>query len=285
MKRFKQFTKTGILYSSIACMTLFVACQDKDLYVAPEQPSPDEYFDFATTATYNLEINYRLTNYAVSFELYTENPLAEVDGSYEKVTGITPVYKAATDLNGRLNTKIALPVIVDKLYLYSDYIGVNRCVEIPVSGTDIAYDAETLKSKAFTGASLRATHDYPENYLVLGNWDDKGEPDYLNGYFDLSANVASRLTHSMVKGLTQDKSFVDAHPGADIKITSPTAISCVLLYSKASKGQPLCYYTYPTDTPPASPADIKNPVIAYPGAQTSNFNGQMGHDLVTKQCF
>jgi LruC domain-containing protein len=56
----------------------------------------------------------------------------------------------------------------------------------------------------------------------------------------------------------------------------------VLLYSKASKGQPLCYYTYPSDTPPASPADIINPVLAYPGAQTSNFNGQMGHDLVLK---
>lgn len=290
MKRFKQTYKTG-LYLGIACVMVLASCTEKDIY-NPENgkdAAKEDFFDFSTSNIYKLDVNYGLKNYPVLFEIYEENPLVQANGAYTKATDIQPVYRAATNSSGVYTGEISLPSYVKTAYLYCAYLGTVRCAELAIDGTSISFNQQAYMAEMQTksgGIVTRGTtadgYVYPEGYMTLGNWTKKGKPSYLSNGDQVSSNFLSRLTHAVVKSETKDKSFVDAHPSPDIEVTQATKLSCVIIDSKADHEITVGYYTYPTGNAPATPADIKNPIIAFPAVAASIGNADFGDEVVLK---
>lgn len=71
------------LFLVVCCGVLATACV-KDPQKGEDTPdggeSASKYFSYATTREYTVAIDYGFSDYQVLFEIYGENPLAEVDG-------------------------------------------------------------------------------------------------------------------------------------------------------------------------------------------------------------
>lgn len=99
----------------------------------------DGYFDFSTEQTVDLSIDYGFDNYSVNFKVYTENPYNE-DGTSKK--DLKPVYGAFTDNGSQFSGTIKLPTYVTTIYVCSDYVGVPKCLILPVENNAATYEYE-----------------------------------------------------------------------------------------------------------------------------------------------
>ncbi len=292
-KRFKQTTKISLLYIGVAFMMMLASCVEKDIYDEDnnneEELSKDDFFDFSTSNLYTLDVNYGLKDYPVLFELYTSNPMVETNGSYTKSEAIRPVYRAATDKTGKFNGEISLPSYAKTVYLYCYYLGTIRCAELTVDGNKISFDQAAYKAQLATrsGALTRAAtsqgYTIPDGYLTLGKWEDKkGHADYVYPGEILPGDFYARLTGSVQKKLNKDASFVASHPSPDIDITAPSPLTVTMISSKNEHEITVGYFTYPTGQVPATPADIKNPIILFPAVAASTGNADAGDQAVMK---
>lgn len=253
------------------------SCQDKDLYekpTVPEKPSKEDYFDFSINKDVQLNIDYGFSNYHVVFEVYPENPLTEDSYGNAIKTTEEPLLRAYTDKDGKYNNGITLPSYLENVYLYSDYIGTISPVKLSVSSDGTISYNQKAHIAAMTAGNTRGVtgnnRSYPEGYLVLGDWDAKGRPNYLKeSRYDVPANFVNAIKNYFEN--TGGKEFPVAYPhlfgpdaDMDIHVIKDTEVNLVMLHSGAAYHNTVGYYTYPTNNPPASREDVKNPVIAFP---------------------
>lgn len=264
-----------------ACLVVLLTgylsgCSDKDLYVEPEVPSAGDYFDFSTSNDVKVELDYGLNDYQIIFEIFGEDPLVKDENGAISLTDKEPLYRSITGKNGKFSHEITIPASVKDVYLYSDYLGVVPCAKVPVVDNKIAFSQKDyLVAKS---GSTRAVTDggrlYPDGYKVLGDWAENGMPAYLAGRMnDIPANFLYSIRKIFSEANGQE--FPDAHPefftnpkNIDINVIKPTAIKLAYLGSTAYFNNVVGYYTYPTNNPPQSRADIKSPVIAFPRITT-----------------
>ncbi|NDV80671.1 LruC domain-containing protein [Bacteroides sp. 51] len=257
------------------------SCQDKDLYdkpTDPEKPSKEDYFDFSINSDVQLNIDYGFSNYHVVFEVYPENPLTEDQYGNAIKTTEEPLLRAYTDNNGKYDNGITIPAYLENVYLYSDYIGTISPVKLSVSSDGVISYNQKAYIAGMSSAGTRGTtgnnRSYPDGYLVLGDWDAKGRPDYLKeSRYDVPANFVNAIKKYFDNAGDDPygSGFPGLHPhlfGAnadmDIHVIKDTEVNLVMLHSGAAYHNTVGYYTYPTNTPPTSRDDIKNPVIAFP---------------------
>ena len=264
-----RLTKAFFMLAIAGCI---YGCTEKDLYVEPELPPADEYFDFSTSNDVTVSIDYGLSNYQIIFEIYDEDPLIIDQDGIVTLINKEPVYRSITDEAGKFNHEITIPSAVKDVYLYSDYIGVVPCVKVPVVNDEITFNqkeylaAKSNSTRALTGEGRL----YPDGYKVLGDWSQNGMPSYLAGRMnDIPANFLYAIRK--IFSDTNGQEFPNAHPdffsnpkNMDIHVTKATAINLAFLSSGAGYNNVVGYYTYPTNNPPQTTEDIKNPVIAFP---------------------
>lgn len=264
----------GILISTASCLET-----DRDLYV---KLTKDQYFDFNLNQEVALHIDYafQAKDYVVLFDIYNENPLEEkADGTIGKKE-IASLYRAATDGTGKFSGSFQLLADLSEVWLYSDYPGTGSPVKLEIKDGKISfqqdeYIASILKKGGNTRAVTPKKHTYPDGWLVLGDWDEYGTPDYLLP--ELATPPPSTLysikniySSTPVGGQYITERFPEFFDGtmtSDVKIIKPTKVNMAFVNSTASWNNAVGYFTYPTHQPPTSVKDIQK-ILAFPNAST-----------------
>lgn len=269
--------RNKFLIASICALSLSAAGCIKETGQNPDQTlTGSDYFDFNSAKSISLSVDYCFPNkdYTVLFEVYAQNPTVENTNNELVKLDIEPIYRAATDGAGRMNTKIQVPAHLSKVWLYSEYPGTLSPIEIEIKADQItfnqnAYMAQVRKNN--TRGTTPNAHTYPEGWLALGDWDQYGTPDNLDAQRTMpSANTLYNINEVFLKYTpeklkTRYPQFFAPSYSSDLKVIKPTKIYLSFINSSAAWKNTVGYYTYPTGQTPESVADIKR-IIAFPNA-------------------
>lgn len=194
MKRIKKNSLVTGLYA-LMLMGIVTGC-DKDVYNPGNDddgklPPKEDYFDFALTGDVQLNVNYDAPGYRAVIEVYDQNPMADYKTKKE---GISPIFVAYTDINGKYEGKMNIPTAVKEAYLYTSLFGLPTCVKLEASVSGYTYDAtkSTPGTRATNGVinddkvPFKLTHglsgtDRYDNVYSLTTWNSNGVP-ILSGY-------------------------------------------------------------------------------------------------------
>ena len=194
MKRIKKNSLVTGLYA-LMLMGIVTGC-DKDVYNPGNDddgklPPKEDYFDFALTGDVQLNVNYDAPGYRAVIEVYDQNPMADYKTKKE---GISPIFVAYTDINGKYEGKMNIPTAVKEAYLYTGLFGLPTCVKLGASASGYTYDAtkSTPGTRATNGVinddkvPFKLTHglsgtDRYDNVYSLTTWNSNGVP-ILSGY-------------------------------------------------------------------------------------------------------
>ena len=272
----------------LACLLLMLgSCtKDHDLFQKPQDNLKKDFFDFSLTQTISVEIDYGFEDYGILFEIYDQNPFEESENTLVKKE-IEPLYRAATDKKGTYSGKITIPSYLTEVWLASDYIGAISPVKLEIKGGGITYDQQQSISAFYSSTRALSSngHTYPDDYLILGDWNNVGKPDYL---LNEQATPPSSILYDISKTYTKNGNYqiTNNHPeyftgnmSSDIVITKPTKINLVFLSSSAGWNNTVGYYTYPSNSKPQSEQDIRR-IVAFPNASPLYYNGKQKGGLI-----
>lgn len=252
--------------------------QQLDVYV---KVPADKFFDFNLSQKVNVTIDYGFKgkNYQVLFELYDQNPIEENDNNELVKKNIEPVYRATTDKDGKFTGEIQTMSALSEVWLYSEYPGTLSPIQLKISDGQISYNQTEYVQKANTrrAISTRATtpnkHSYPDGWMILGDWNDFGTPDYLTpGRVLPDARTLYNINQIFVKydgtamqDRTYGKQFFGSNYSSEVKIIKPTKVYLCFINSSAAWKNTVGYFHYPTGKEPASASEITK-IMAFPAA-------------------
>jgi LruC domain-containing protein len=257
----------------------------------PNKIAPDG-FNFATSRD-------------ISLNLYLQSPKGEalagvVVNVYRPSTTAsgTAIFTGVTDKNGNISAKISVPSYLSTIIIDPAYVGLLRNATAAINGTNITaiiggpnvYSGDivpvsTINSTGGTGSlavfsatSGSTTFSYPSPYTSTSDacvnttaiplsW---GVPKYLLATNDpISATLLSYVNASLPEG----KSVATTHPNylsstntSTINVTAAADVWITFVAEGAGNLNSFAFYTYPTGTPPQTPADIKNATLIFPNA-------------------
>ena len=176
----------------ILLLGIITSCAEKDLYNSDEEarksklPSVDSYFGFELRGNIPLNVNYGVAGFEANVEVYAEYPLNDAG---EIKSDLKPIYTAYTS-NGKLSANMLVATAVKKAYLYTNRVGLPRCIELEASANGFSYDAtktETRTRAAAAGGVLNDKVPYSlapsgriDNMYSLCTWDVNGKPTTPN---------------------------------------------------------------------------------------------------------
>jgi len=241
----------------------------------------------------------------VSLNLYLQSPkgeaLAGVVVNVYRPSSTTPgtaIFTGVTDKNGNITAKISVPTYLNSLVIDPAYVGIlrNATADIISGGItgiiggpnvysgDIA-PAPTLNSTGstsgetlFSVTSDGTTYSYPSPYTSTANavvntpaiplgW---GVPKYLLSTNDvISAALLSYVNASLPEGQNlgvTHPNYLASTNTSTLNITATADVWITFVAEGAGNLNTLAYYTYPTNTPPQTTADVQNATLIFPNA-------------------
>lgn len=237
-------------------------------------------FDFKTVSEYDVDIK-ALSPVGEQIEgayveLYTTNPL-NADGSIKPESKASKVFNGITNAEGKIVCKIGAEKCKDSLYVLTYYAGLPTLVGKKLSGSALSFQlgGEVAKKSAniLKGATV-PTPKLVNGYYVLGNWNNGGTPSYLEPTNDAITSSFLKIVNS---SLPESNPVPTYHPqylagvnDMNLKVNANCELSVTFVAEGASWTNALGYYTYPTNNPPQTVADIKDKTIIYPNLSTEN---------------
>ena len=108
------------------------------------------------------------------------------------------------------------------------------------------------------------------SYDSLGQYDTLGRPSYLTTPDTISSNLANFIATQLPKSVDLTKThpeYFTAKASANINITQKSNIYVTFVKETASFYNTIGFYTYPTNTPPTTPANIIKITYIFPNAK------------------
>ena len=106
------------------------------------------------------------------------------------------------------------------------------------------------------------------NYQTLGTYDTSGVPSYLLMPRDvISADLQTYIKTTLIEKSDLRKTnpeLLTTKAIADIPITKPSNVVITFVSQLTYSANALAFYTYPTNTPPATPKDIQTIIYIFP---------------------
>lgn len=270
----------GMVLCSLVITLTVVSCinNDTDYSVPGGDPSgAANPFNFATTESVQLNVKYNVPvkGYQVLFEIYFENPfIRNEEGQIVKRSDVEPKLVRMTDGSGEYHSKetIAADYGAD-IYIYTSYIGVpglhKTTIDNGVINADINWD-----TMSDTNPVTRAGGEYqevPSGYSsILGTWDVKGRPNYLDaeGALDLSPSIYKTINSTLVEGGNCPAEY---RQSADFEVSDPDGrdveVWVRFVGGRSSASSTFGYYCY---TKGASFAEIQmaKKQVVFPNTKT-----------------
>lgn len=292
MKQTRFYLKSTAI--GLLLISSFCSCVDNERNLSSEEETKkipkEEFFDYDMNQAVAVDIDYAFGNqtrlsgsYRILFEIYDQNPLefndnTDATGTSWAKKDIEPLYRGATDQNGKYSGEMAISADISKVWLYSDYLGTVSPLELTIEGNRISFNQDTyIKAKrALATSKTRGVttnqHTYLDDWNILpgADWDEDGRPNNLeDGLHIPPADVLYNIKHVFRKetvkldnGEKKVHNISDNYPQfvngtipmtSDIPIVKPTEVSLVFVNSSAAWYNTVGYYTYETGTTP----DIK----------------------------
>lgn len=292
MKQTRFYLKSTAI--GLLLISSFCSCVDNERNLSSEEETKkipkEEFFDYDMNQAVAVDIDYAFGNqtrisgsYRILFEIYDQNPLefndnTDATGTSWAKKDIEPLYRGATDQNGKYSGEMAISAGISKVWLYSDYLGTVSPLELTIEGNRISFNQDTyIKTKrALATSKTRGVttnqHTYLDDWNILpgADWDEDGRPNNLeDGLHIPPADVLYNIKHVFRKetvkldnGEKKVHNISDNYPQfvngtipmtSDIPIVKPTEVSLVFVNSSAAWYNTVGYYTYETGTTP----DIK----------------------------
>lgn len=117
------------------------------------------------------------------------------------------------------------------------------------------------------------------DYIDIGDWDDKGVPDYLCEY---GSTIDAQLVENIFDELISMDDVSLRHPEwfastvvNDLALIKDTDITITFLHEGAGHRNTLGYYTYPTEHVPATAGEIQDFTVLFPNVTYKNQGGAL----------
>ena len=248
--------------------------------------------DVLSTNEPELEIPLAEREMPENFDYSTKKPV-DIDVSTKGIPGVklnffavendgqeTKLFSGITNQNGKFRKQLNLAATLDKLIIRNDYIGLVHEVTVPILGGEVVCDYRHLASaneiENTMNALGKATLTYKVGYL--GSYDTQnGVPDYL---VDPSDNVSQEFLNDVNTSLPNGAPVPVAHPeylaeGNEIntRLVEDADIWVTFVHEGAGYRNVLGFYTYASDNPPSSVADIDSVTIIFPNVSYQGGGG------------
>ena len=242
-------------------------------------------FDFKTVNNVNVTItaldyaNQPMSN--VRVKLYTQNPLME-NGTLKDDNENYLLYTGTTDASGKILCQIAPATSVDSIRVLVNQIGFPALQTIKVNSADmtIQIGGRTVQNtKAKVTPSKIVSFPTPalvNGFYVLGSWDNSGVPKYLTTNDVISSGLLADINATIPeysKLPTKHPEFFNNPNDGSIKLYEDAEVFVTFVHEGAGWMNTLAYYTYPTDTPPATVSDITNKTVIFPNVSFAGSGG------------
>lgn len=202
MKTMMSFRYNVTMLVIAALFVFLVGCGQKNLYdpseSVPSEPTSSEYFDFSTSTTLPLTVNYGVKDHQIVFEVYDKNPLTVIDEYHFSKIPMEPIMSAYTDWNSSYNGTIKLPNALDKVYIYTDGLGIPSVYELPVTASGIVLSVLVSEARSAVRA-MGYTFDF--NYPAVTDRNPYNVSSPL-GKWDAIGKIESQTTSTVIQGLT-----------------------------------------------------------------------------------
>jgi LruC domain-containing protein len=268
-------------------LVAIAACRPFDL---PEQQivnSEDKTLEQLTIPDAFSFNSYKDISLAISVKDNTGKLMPDVPVNvYVKKQGSTDslfLLSAQTSPDGVFETTVSLDADVETVVATTNYIGVPSYQSTPVSDNVVlTFGVENninLPRNFVEGRSepTALTTRGALNYTYMGAYDGSGVPKYLTAKGDIvSPDIMKALNASLPESVHLGKShpsFISNATKQNLVLKANADVSITFVHEGTSLYNALGYYTYPTNAPPATVADIKNLKIIFPNISYKGSGG------------
>ena len=245
----------------------------KDKDNLPTNPQTPINFNFETTVSSPISIIASTAQSGARFSLYTAHP---AEGGKKLLSG-------SIAANGRFESKLILPISLDSVYMESHTIGLPGDITIPVTLGSINIDLFTRNGQGVQRKSTTSTPDpiiYDGvTYSFMGDFNANGLPAYLEPDMD---NITKQFLDAVDDAFPESRPVPEYNPHyiqqsntTDIRITEQADVWVTVVHEGAGYRNVIAYYTYPTNNPPTTKAQITDVKIIFPNFSLLNSGGEL----------
>ena len=231
-------------------------------------------FNWATTHNVDISIsakdNLDTPIEGVRFTVYTANPDS---GGVYLTSGITGA-------DGMLKAIASLSTDMNKVTVFNNFLGLIRQMEVPVTSEGIvaAFGGKSPPPVAMKSASDH--HILSPNtvkWVYMSSYNSQGVPNNLMPSND---PVSQTLLHDINVALPEYKNEVAAHPEwftqsvtNNLDIIASSDVYITYITEGAGWTNSIAYFTYNTNQPPATAAQIDTIHVMFPNASNTGSGG------------
>jgi LruC domain-containing protein len=251
----------------------------------PTNPKQDEAqtFDFATTKTVNLNVNYNVSSSsAIMFKVYSEDPYkADANGKVTFDSSVNAIASGFTSDNGKYSKNIVIPAAVSEVYVYTYYLGAAKLMKAEVSGNTVTLDSKTnavdCLGNAYTDVESVASQT---SARTLSTAAEMGYKTWLswNNYGRISSSYVTSVgdgfnsydLYNVSKVLQAGENHEKYALSTDFYVSKDANVVLRYLGSDAADNSTMGFYCYKGTTAPTDPNDLIK-VIAFPSTAENEY--------------
>lgn len=267
---------SSVLY--ISCLEQDFADLEKDL--AENNGTQD--FTYRTVEDIEVTLKAEYNGHAldgVYVEIHAENPYGE-NNQQSQSKGL---FSGITDKNGSLITTLSLATRYDSLYIVSKHIGIRELTGVLVNSNKVTVCLGCMPEQPASArnAVLKSTQNLSptkqNGYFVLGTWDNQGKPNYLE---PVNSTISQGLLDDLNASLPEGTPLPESHPqylsnpnDGNLQLIDEAEVWVTFVHEGAGWLNMLGYFTYPTNSPPATISEIRDLTVIFPNVSFLNSGG------------
>ncbi|MFZ4057096.1 MAG: LruC domain-containing protein [Ferruginibacter sp.] len=242
---------------------------------------------------YNTEQKVRLD---ITIQAPDNSPIQKIPVSiYDKPISVGGklIFKALTDASGKIAGDLILPSYVTQVVVDPNYLGVLRNAVVGISGQSITcilggangYSGNVipdspLGERTTPGKNNNNTYARPlAAYAYMGTYNNVGKPNYLEPVNDvINAAFLDKVNASLPERMpvmTYHPDYLASGIETNVHITQLSDVWFTFLTEGAGYMNSIAYFTYPTNTPPATASAIDTLRFIFPNASLSGSGGAL----------
>lgn len=289
----KSFTKLSVCVVSF-CM-FFYSCKKADTNVqtpGPDNPGVDSLTSINAPVSFNYETMKDVT-LTVTILAPDNTPIKNIPVSFfnkAKEIGGTVLFKSLTDQDGKITGRIKIPAYMDALVIDPQYLGVIRNAVFNISSGNLTatlggpdgYTGDIVLNSPLGGrlaTSANATLRPLMAYSYMGTYDASGKPNYLLPQNEtISNDFLTKINTSLPEGRpvpTYHPDYLGNAVETNANITALSDVWFTFVTEGAGYRNSIAYFTYPTNNPPKTAADVDSLHIILPNASLSGSGGSL----------
>lgn len=289
-------------WASIFALSLFVlgSCKKGDSVSPTPDPSSgnaavDKLIALKASAAFNYEMQ-NIVNLDITILAPDNTPIKNIPISIltrsEELGGVI-LFKSLTDVEGKISGSVKLSTAISQVVIDAKYLGVIRNAAVDIVngailctlGGSNGYSGNVALSSPLTGGRpgitpgigpLRPVGATPV-YSYMGAYNNMGKPNYLEpGNQILSRDFLANINASLPEGrplMTYHPDYLSRDVVTNANITALSDVWFTFITEGAGYKNSIAYFTYPTNNPPQSTADVDTLHFILPNASLKGSGG------------